>query len=322
MLRTVRGTKRTRGRRGVTLVELLVTLILLGLIGAAVTTVVSRQQRFYILTNETRETRAQVRQATNVLPADLRWISTAGADIYAMTDSSLDVRSNTGSAVVCNVVGGKTPYVVYPPLKLGRKVTLTTWMTKPRVGDSVYMYDGGALPATTDDVWRAHQITGWTEVVGNVATGCQPVSGYTLATDLVAGNPSYQVTVLPAPTKTLVKGTIARFFRRVHYSLFLHTDGKWYLGYYDCVQGRVPVCNPIQPVSGPYRAYASAGSGASGLTFTYFDSTGAVTATPNQVARINVVVRAEGESSLKVPGGPTGPFRDSLRFDVAVRNRT
>jgi hypothetical protein len=139
--------------------------------------------------------------------------------------------------------------------------------------------------------------------------------------DLTASNPSYHLTITPAPTATTLQGAAIRFFRHVHYSLYKWaTDGNWYLAYYDCVPNRVPVCNTPQPIAGPLRPYAAPGT-TSGLEFTYYDSTGAVTANKALVARVSVVVRGQGTTTINLTGAAPIPLRDSMRIEVGLRNR-
>src|SRR5947207_3956826 len=80
-------------RAGFTLVELIITMVLVSFVAGAIVKLLLRQQRFYNSTTDLIQTRQQIRQAAAMLPADLRGISSVGNDIYAMSDSSLDFRS-------------------------------------------------------------------------------------------------------------------------------------------------------------------------------------------------------------------------------------
>ena len=111
-----------------------------------------------------------------------------------------------------------------------------------------------------------------------------------------------------------------RFFKKVHYSLYRAADGLWYLGYYDCRTSRVPVCNAIAPVAGPFRAYSASTPAASGLRFSYYDSTGAVTTNRAAVSRISVLLQGEGAKDIQLAGGSPVTFRDSVRIEVGLRN--
>jgi len=304
-------------RTGFTLVEMLVVLVFLGIIGGAIVTLLWRQQRFYNSATEVLNTRQQIRQAAFMLPSDLRGISRIGGDIYAMTDSSIEFRSVFGSSVTCSINGGKVSTV---PVRLATGSAMTNWKAAPVVNDSIALYDDMASTAVKDDVWRLYRITGVVQVTGNNNQGCPTVSGLAQAVDLVVGNPSYQITMSTSAPATVSVGAAIRIFRRVHYSLYKSpADAKWYLAYFDCVPNRAPVCATPQPIAGPLRPYAA--SAVSGLQFTYYDSTGVVTADKALVARISVVARAQGEALINLTGTGAIPLRDSLRLEVALRNR-
>jgi hypothetical protein len=305
-----------------TLPELLISFVLLAIIGSAIVIFLLRQQRFYSGANELMSTRAQIRQAAGFLPADLRGISSPGNDIYSMTDTSIEFRSSFGSSVVCVNNTGKSPFITIPPVTLAKKSALTSWTQAPVTGDSVLLYVDSSSTAASDDIWSAHQITaGPTAVVGDVATGCPSSTLLVQATDLVTGNPSYSLTLSPVQSKTVNVGAQVRFFRRVHYSLYQAADSNWYIGYYDCRAGRTPVCNNIQPVAGPLSPFTNSGGGAtSGLKFTYYDSTGAVTTDRRAVARISLLVQAQGQKTVQLSGSVPVTFRDSMRVHIGVRN--
>ena len=119
---------------------------------------------------------------------------------------------------------------------------------------------------------------------------------------------------LPA---TVLVGAPIRFFRPASYSLYQEPSGEWWLGYFSCPAN---ACTQRQPVSGPYRPYVGNG-GPNGLAFAYFDSTGAVTADPRAVARIDVVARSQSQYNLDVANVRNRKYQDSLGVSIAVRNR-
>ena len=310
-----------RRRAGFTLVEILVVLVLMGIFSAAMVTLLLRQQRFYNSTTQVILTRQQIRQATFMLPADLRGMSRAGGDLAVMTDSSIEFRSVFGTSVAC-MVNAAGAWFSTVPVQLAKGSAMTNWKIPPALNDSVALYDDGASIGGQDDGWRFARITAIPSLVtGDNVTGCPSSSKLVQVSDLTASNPSYHIAISPAPTATTLQGASIRFFRHVHYSLYKWaTDGKWYLAYYDCVPNRVPACNTPQPIAGPLRPYAAPGT-TSGLEFTYYDSTGAVTAVKAQVARISVVARGQGETTINLTGAAPIPLRDSLRIEVALRNR-
>ena len=305
-------------RAGFTLVELLCSIVLMTLVGGSIVVLMLRQQRFYSSTNEQLETRQQIRQAAGMLPAALRGISSAGGDIYAMTDSSLEFRSVFGSSVAC-ALEGKGVWVSTVPVNLRKQSALTAWSAEPAVDDSLAVYDDSTSAAETDDAWRFHRITSVTRRTGNLSDGCPTSSLLVEPGDVTGVNPSYKLTVSPLLSTTVTVGAAMRFFRRVHYSLYRASDGQWYLGYYDCQPNRTPVCNPIQPLAGPFQAYAPGAT--SGVQFAYYDSTGTATTSPGDVARISLVARGQGAMLLRPTGFGASEFRDSLRVEVGLRNR-
>jgi prepilin-type N-terminal cleavage/methylation domain-containing protein len=307
------------GRRsGFTLIELLVSLALGGIVAGAIVTLLLRQQRFYNSTNDVILTRQQLRQAVAMLPSDLKGISSSGKDIYVMTDSSVEFRSVFGSSIACIVnPGGK--YVTTVPLSLAKGSAMTNWSVLPSTGDSIAVYNDSTQVGQSDDAWSFYQISKLTAVTGNVNTGCPTASGLVQASDLTGSNPSYQVVLTVAPSNNIDPGAGIRFFRRVHYSIYKASDGQWYLGYYDCKTLRSPVCNAIQAIAGPFQAYAA--NGTSGLQFTYYDTLGAVTAVPTNVARISLVARGQGAGLVNLSGAGGTTFRDSLRIEIGLENR-
>ncbi|HUR92294.1 MAG TPA: hypothetical protein VMY38_06440, partial [Gemmatimonadaceae bacterium] len=107
--------------------------------------------------------------------------------------------------------------------------------------------------------------------------------------------------------------TPLRFVRRTRYSLYQATDQAWYLGYCspDCV-------GPPQPIAGPFLA----GSGVNkGVSFTYQNEAGVVTAVPANVAQVSIVVRGQTQGTVDMGGYKNTQVGDSLRFSVAIRNR-
>jgi type II secretory pathway pseudopilin PulG len=300
---------RTR-RSGFTLLELLVMMVMFSVVMGGVMTMLTRQQRFYGGIGDVIQTRAQVRQALGLLPGELRALSPSQNDIYAMTDSSIEFRAITGSSILC-YKSSSTEYIL-PPLSLARGNTLTTWVVKPVVGDSVLVFDDSLSTSLSDDAWRPRRITAMSEPTGS--SGCAYWTRYTVSAD--GTKPSYKIK-LSSEVKNVKTGAPIRFFRKVHYSFYKTPSGKWFLGYYDCVPTAVPNCGTIQPVSGPYRPYAPAAAGTSGLTFAYYDSTGAPTTVKTNVARIDIVVR--GESTRPIWGSAL--FSDSIAMSIGVRNR-
>ncbi len=292
----------TPARYGFTLVEILVVVVLLGLVGGALMSMIARQQRFYSGASGIMELRGNIRQLIEILPAELRGLSPADGDIYEMTGSSIAFRSTTGASVVCSIAGGGTTITI-PPVRVSERNGLTAWTAMPQAGDSLLVYDDSV------GVWRR------VELATNPVAGSSCAGLVSNATEAAAGR---TLTLSPALSSTVRPGAAIRFYRYAYYGLYQAFNGHSYLGYYDCVRTRSPVCGTIQPVSGPY---LPGSNGAPGLTLTYLDGAGAVTADPTRVARINIVARAQSSQTIRMDGIATDTYQDSLNVVVAVRNR-
>jgi prepilin-type N-terminal cleavage/methylation domain-containing protein len=293
-------------RRGFTLTELMVAMVLLGLVLTGLTTAIIQQQRFYGGTAEVLEARANVRQAADILPSELRAISPASGDIYAMTSSSIDYRGSTGASVMCTINVARTSITI-PPLVTTSQSGATAWLVAPLAGDSLLVYDQGPTPASADDQWRAVALT------ANPAAGLCP----TFTANTAESANSFTLALSAALPATVQTGAAIRFFRRSRYELYNGPDGLGYVGFSDCLSTRSPACTSPQPVSGPYLPL---GGTPAGLTLSYFDANGNVTATPAQVSRIDVIVRSRTRNNVRTAGYKTGRYTDSLTFSIAARN--
>jgi hypothetical protein len=226
-----------------------------------------------------------------------------------MSDSSLDVRGNIGSGIVCSHTLNS---VTIPPLDLANNRYFTTFLTRPKVNDVLIILDD-AGPGNADDVWLPYTIS----AIDSTALGC------TSFTDpaLDAGKYRYRYTFTANLSPTIVDGAPLRMARGVKYSIYKSpSDGLWWMGYREC-RGDGSSCAAVQPVSGPYRAYVANDTINSGVSFVYRDSTGAVTTAKNNVARVELFVHGETQSPVALGGGKQTPYRDYVKVTIALRNR-
>jgi len=316
-LTSSRQAPRLRARSGMTMVEMMVVTILLAIVGGAVMQVLARQQQFYRSTADVIDLRSQMRQGAAVLASDLRGVSSSGGDIVSMGESSIEFYANIGSSIVCSVVNTTT--VILPPLALTNGTVLSTWISRPARDDSVFIYSDPDTTNSGDDGWERFALD--TVIAENAACNAT----YTQPAD--NGTPSYRLRINssgPSMSSSIRRGATIRLTRRVKYQLYQSgTDGRWYLGYCS------PTCtttNPIQPIAGPFNPVVS-GSGTSGIRFTYFDVNGSAIAGNTaadraSVARISFVLRGQSRGQINVAGMGKGYYTDSLRTDVALRNRS
>lgn len=296
-------------QRGVTLIELTVVLALGSALSALMLSMVMRQQRFHRGASAIIDGKRSAREATELLARELRPLSSAGADVYAMADSAITFRAHLGASVVCAVDATRTAIAL--PGAIGPvSERLTTFLTVPRAGDSLFIFDRGTTPSVDDDAWHRFAI-GTNPGAGH----CPLRPGGLAASDAEsAAAISLQLTA-PIPTSVDV-GAPIRFFRPTTYSLYRTSTGDWALGASVCAAGS---CSVRQPVSGPYQPSSSGAP--RGLELQYFDASGAPTANPGGVTRIDVIARTQSATSLDLAHIRWTSYRDSLMTSIAVRNR-
>lgn len=295
-------------RAGYTLVELLVTITLLGVIGTIVTRMMLDQQRFYQRTNEQMSIRRELRTAMSMLPADLRSVSSVGGDIISFTASSIRFRATIGASIICAKANANT--LDLPPLDMAR-TTLTTWYTRPEVGDTIFAFRADSMGAGGDS-WTAHRI-----VTIAPSTAYCAGSPYIDGT-LDAGKERWRVVVQPDVHDSVKVGAAIRFMRSTEYSIVAGASGSYYVGR---AEYRGGVWTAPTPIAGPFVAPSVADAG--GMRFVMFDSTGAQIAPGGNgraVSRIDLTLRGEGASSSGPVAGKT-EARDSIAFRTALRNR-
>ena len=293
-------------RAGVTLVELVVALTLFGVVATIMLSVLRGQQRFHVGSLEIIDTKRNVHQATELLYGELR--STSAADIYSLSDSSISFRTTIGNSHLCAIDSARS-FITLPSTRPPRAAPLSAFLTLPRPGDSLLVYDPGDTPAADDDRWHPHVISSQRGAV----CSRRP---FGLASDATEAA-GIGMTIAPPLAPSVVVGSPVRFFRPASYALYRSTGSTWMLGYSSCAAG---ACTARQPLSGPYLPFASGGGG--GVGFQFFDNAGAPTADRSRLARIDVVVRARSPSMVDVGHLRGQRYRDSLAVSVALRNRS
>jgi len=282
---------------------------LLGIVATGIMTVVMRQQQFYRSATEVIDTRQQIRQAAAVVPVDIRGVSSVGGDILNMSDSSLDVRGNIGSAIVCSHTANS---VTIPPISLANNRYFTTFLTRPKLNDVLIIFDDKDA-GNQDDDWIPYTISN----IDSTTAGC------TSFTDSVAdaGKYRYVYTFSSNLSTTITDGAPLRMARGVKYSLYKSaSDGLWWMGYREC-RGDGSSCAALQPVSGPYKPYVAGDTILSGVNFVYRDSTGAITTNKANVARVEMFIHGQTQAAVALGGGKLAPYSDYMKVTIALRNR-
>lgn len=303
-------------RSAFTLVELLVATAIAGVATAVMTATLTRQQKFFSSAEHMLAVRAQLRDAADILASDIRSASVAQFGVPVMTDTAIEIVAVVASSVVCAAPTGAS--VGLPPSTLVAGSTLTSMLAQPDTGDLAAIYSiPGGIPDSAR--WDTYRIAAFAS--RSIGTSCPASTGFVTAADEFAGATGFLLTFASAPAVPVRKGSIVHFLRRARYSLYRSSDGDWYLGYRRCGVAPPHVCGSIQPVSGPYRPYRSAGP--SGLSFRFYDESGVeiTSAASTAVARIDIVLRGETSSAIAPTGDSRRVWRDSVVVSVSPRNR-
>ena len=291
-------------RRGFTLIELMIALVLLGIVPTAVYKVLVNNQRLYTAQTQTIDLQQNIRAAAAILPAEFRELDAADGDIKGMTATSLRIRAMRELAFVCAdpVLGGGIGQIT---LTVRQTPIYGTRQTFSK-GDSILVYWEGDPTTRTDDKWLPAQLQ-------------QDAAPGFCADSQVATNPAYLLTLQPQwindPTLNrggaITRGAPLRGFDKIAYELYQAPapDNNWYLGQRNPASG-----GTIQPLIGPL-------IGANGVTFSYYDSVGVVTADSSKVAQIGFVLRARTASPIRSAGTGVQDYKvDSVVTWVALRN--
>ena len=283
--------------RGFTLVEMMVALVLLATVAGGIYRVLVGNQRAFLTQTQQIELQQNIRAGATILPTEFRALDAADGDIAAMSASSITIRAIRKLGFICvapALGGGTMSFTVRAQPFYGNSGPTFA------AGDSVLVFYEGSVGTRSDDSWVPGQVSG-------VAGGTCPDPG--------TSHPGYVVSVQPQwlagqanAAGNVTGGSPVYGFAIVTYGLYESpADDRWYVG--QAVQG-----SPMLPLIGPL-------TGPSGLTFTYYDSTGAPTGAAAQVAQIGIVLRAATTSQVRMIDDGDAAYRiDSVSTRVALRN--
>jgi hypothetical protein len=235
-----------------------------------------------------------IRGASIVLPSVLRQLDATDGDIIAMSDSSLTVRAHQQLAIICKAPVLGTPLV--SGLLAAKTLTVRNtpfYGTRDfATGDSLFIFYDGDSTVRTDDGWMTARID--SVKAQNCPDGAAGKTAY-----LNIGLNGLANTAGAVTSGSPVWGYVPNTFKRYT------SAGKRYLGV-TTPQGTQPLVETL--------------SGANGLSFAYYDSTGAVTNVATRVAQIEVRLRAQGSNQTRLSNGTIGYVADSLVMQVSLRN--
>jgi prepilin-type N-terminal cleavage/methylation domain-containing protein len=287
-------------RAGLTLIELLVALALFGIVSVGIYRVLVNNQRVYQAQTQRMDLQQNIRAAVTILPGELREINARDGDIIAMGPATITVRAMRQLGFLCN-----TPVLgLGPPLLIIRRSPFYSMRDFNTATDFLFVYYEGDPGSRNDDSWVPGTITA---IANAVCTDGS--AGRVLTTNLVFG--TYQTpggVIAPQLPQTgrIDLGSPVRGWEIATYSLYQAADGEWYVGLQTAGSGG------MQPLVGPVLS--------NGLTLTYRDTLGVVTATPANVASIEIRVRALTPQPVRQPTGALARQVDSVTTVVALRN--
>jgi prepilin-type N-terminal cleavage/methylation domain-containing protein len=270
-------------QRGFTLIELLIGMVLGALVLTGVVQMMVVQGKGYRKQRELIDVRETAREAVALLSADLRQSAVGGSHLAAMGAGMVALRSPRGLGTIC------AKHASLPRYGL--------WRT------------GGNIVAGVDDSAIVYQLgrDKWT-VLKIAAVGTPATMGVTACAWPGARPPDVVVEFsVGANTDTsyIKIGAPFRSFRRIEYAEY-QLNNRWWLG------RKVGAAASYDQLTGPLVAPAN------GLTFTYYDTLGAVTTSPSAVGSIAFTLRTESFKNTYV--GTTYVYqRDSLTTKVALR---
>lgn len=274
---------------GFTLIELMVSLVVAAVVLGAAYRLLTGNQRFYRAQSQITDVQSNLRAGALVLTGELRELSAAEGDIISMASNQIEMRAARGFGITCkapnvgaNQIVLKNAYLYgYRPIDASRS--------------GVFIYrDGDSLKAT-DDRWLTATVTAVSSE--NCTDGS---AGTRLTLSVTGGGTTLDSVFIGAPV---------RIWERVKYELYSELGGSW-LGVSTMEGGAYTA---VSPVIGPLR-------NSDGLVLNYFDANLNTTGTTTAVASVRVTLRGQSLQAINVAGRQQGPYQDSVRVRVLLRN--
>ena len=282
-----------------TLVELLVALVLLGIVSAGIYRVLVNNQRIYQAQTQRIDLQQNVRAAVNILPAEVRELAATEGDILAMGANSITIRAMRQLAIAC-----QAPVLGLPAAAIMIRTEPFFSTRDFIVGDNIFVYYEGDQATRNDDSWVPGRITA---IANGDCPGGAVGDGRLITATLIFGTvtaPNGTVMNQFNQTGRIQSGAPIRGWEQVTYRLQQAADANWYIYLIDA--------SGTQPLIGPVLS--------NGFQLAYYDSTGAVTATPALVASIEVTVQGQTLNPIRQSDGQLSRPVDSVQTRVAIRN--
>jgi prepilin-type N-terminal cleavage/methylation domain-containing protein len=284
-------------RRGFTLIELLIAMVIGAIVGTATIRAIIGTQRATEAGIQQVDLHQNLRAGIGYITSVVRELDAEEGDISIANATQLRFRGMRWASPLCaDPVAGAGSAVTY----LLDASAVFGVRGPDAVEDSVLIYADGNANTRTDDAWLVGALTA-------VGTGTCPggaaATSLTVVVTAASGGQN-------AGVNDVISGAPLRGFQWEDLSLYQGTGARWWLGQQQ--SSRTGAITPIRALVGPLMAR--------GLTFQYYDSTGAVTGTLADIASIEVTLRAETSSMVRTAAGNIDYARDSIITRVALRN--
>lgn len=272
---------RTRDRRGFTIIELLISMTIGLIVLTAVYQLMITQSGAYGKQRELADVRETARSGATLLSWDLRHAASGGSGLVAMSANSITLRSVRAVGIVC---------AKHPTLP-----RYALWRTAGRIetasDDSALVFQIGR------DKWQRVKLS---------SVGAPAAMG--IASCAWPGVPDAVIEIAvttKSDTVGIKVGAPFRTFTRVEYAQYLF-NSRWWLG------RRVGASAGYEQLTGPLIA-------SGGLSFSYYDSLGAPTASPAAVRTVEFTLKPESYKKARLTSGAYAYQRDSLSTKVLLR---
>jgi prepilin-type N-terminal cleavage/methylation domain-containing protein len=280
-------------RAGLTLIELMVAIVIAGIVLGAICQTLQRNQEFYRSQSQILDVQQGIRAVAQLLPSELREVDGPAGDILAMGPDSISIKALRNTLFVC------APPVPAAGTIVTRNSQTFGYRSVDPTRDRALVFRDGNPRIMSDDTWLDFAIA-------SVATGAVCSDGTAGTTAKLSGSASR--------LDSVTVGSPVRTYEQVTYRLYVDSAGVGWLGVRSYVDG---AWGAVSPIAGPLQS-------AKGVSLSYYDSTGAVTAVPANVAQIRLVVRGMSQAPIEVPGRRASlrQYQDSVTVRVALRNNS
>ncbi len=264
----------------------MVTLVVASVLTVGAFTILSSQMALYTVQSAKLGTQVSLRAGAGILSWALQEASATGGDLTTLGTNSVTVRAVHAAGIICS--------------------TSAQWFGIYGVSGQFAASDSLLTYSMQDEVWNIVTVSA-TDTTASGLSSKAPDCFWADTTS--APDPEVAIDLAGSATiiDSLLVGSPIRAFHPVQFSLEL-VGGRYWLAQ------RVSGATDPELLAGPLMSPAD-----SGLVFTYYDEFGAVTATPSDVANVEILIKAESRQDLSAYVR-SGNLADTLRLRVSVRN--